>query len=95
VPGYEPVLDTRGRRTELFLALLDRVHFEPIATLAWTIAASGIRLDYRPRGMTMSAAREDVVAHPGWGSFCVWLTFRLDAANNPVFMSRPGHPDDG
>ncbi len=96
VPGYEPVLDTRGRRTELFLALLDRVHFEPVASLAWAFAATGVRLDFRPRGMQLGGSDNgNLDARPGWGSFRVWLSFRLDAANSPVIMSRPGHRDDG
>jgi hypothetical protein len=91
VPGYEPRLDQQGRRTELFLALLDRVQFEPIASMAWAIAATGVRLDFRPRQLDTS---QDVVARPGWGSLRVWLTFRIDATNAPVIMSRPGHHDD-
>jgi hypothetical protein len=86
VPGFDRKL--QFRRTELFLSLLDRVHFEPIASLAWAIAASGVRLDYTPSAMN----GPDTVARGGWGRFQVWLTFRLDAANAPVIMERPGRP---
>lgn len=87
VPGYEPKLELRGKRTELFLALLDRVHIEPIASLAWAVAATGVRLDYTPAAMN----GPNTLARGGWGRFQVWLSFRLDAANSPIIMERPGH----
>jgi hypothetical protein len=86
VPGFEPKLEMRGKRTELFLALLDHVHFEPIATLAWAIAATGVRLDYTPGAMSDGPN----YARGGWGRFQVYLSFRLDAANERVAMERPG-----
>jgi hypothetical protein len=88
VPGFERKLDMRGKRTELFLAMLDRVHFEPIASLAWAVARTGVRLDYTPAAIN----GPNTLAHGGWGHFQVWLSFRLDAANAPVFMERPGRP---
>ena len=87
VPGFEPKLEMRGKRTELFLALLDHVHFEPIATLAWAIAATGVRLDYTPGAMSDGPNSS---ARGGWGRFQVYLSFRLDAANERVAMERPG-----
>ena len=86
VPGYEPKLQMRGKRTELFLALLDRVHIEPVAALAWAVASTGVRLDYTPAAMN----GPNTYARGGWGRFQVWLSFRLDAANSPIFMERPG-----
>ena len=87
VPGFEPKLEMRGKRTELFLALLDHVHFEPIATLAWAIAATGVRLDYTPGAMSDGP---NSYGRGGWGRFQVYLSFRLDAANERVAMERPG-----
>ncbi len=86
VPGHEPTVEIRGRRTELVLSLLSRLDFEPLTSIAWAIASSGVRLDYAPR----SFAGESADARRGWGQLQVWLKFRLDAENAPVLLTRPG-----
>ncbi len=48
VPGFEPRLDLRGRRTELFLAMLDRLDLGPVNDVARFVASTGVRVDYTP-----------------------------------------------
>jgi hypothetical protein len=86
VPGYDPVVSTKGKRTELFLSFLDRIRFEPIASIAWALASTGVRVDYAPPRLEGDL----VQGQRGWGRFQVFLKFRIDAANGPVWMTRPG-----
>jgi hypothetical protein len=85
VPGYEPRYTARGKRTELALAFLDRLHAEPLATVAWWVARTGVRLDFTPPQL-------DPGQHPitgaGWGRFQVLVRWKLDATNAPVFAAR-------
>jgi len=72
VPGFEPRLSTRGKRTELFLRTLDRLGLEPFATAARYLAATGLRLDVAPP------------TRAGPAHFEVFLRLRLDAWGAPV-----------
>jgi hypothetical protein len=73
IPGREPVWDMRGRRTALFLALLDRLHVEPVSDAAWFVASTGVRLDYRPVERQIQ----------------VFVRWPLGAYSEPMFLSRP------
>lgn len=85
VPGFEPKLSTRGKRTELVVALLGRARVEPLASVMWALAATGLRVDFTPgsfdRGLSSGRG--------GWGHLQVLLRWRLDADNEPVRPVRP------
>jgi hypothetical protein len=84
VPGFEPKFSMSGRRTELALTYLDRIHLEPFATGAWWLVATGLRFDYTP-GTNGNALQN---AQGGRGRFQVLLRWRLDPANHPIFPVR-------
>jgi hypothetical protein len=85
VPGFEPQISMRGKRTELVLALLDRARIEPLATVVWTLAATGLRVDYTPAAFDSGAVS---YGHGGWGHLQILLRWRLDAENGPVWPER-------
>jgi hypothetical protein len=84
VPGIEI---SRGRpsKTELFVALLDRSHVEPIASIAWFFVATGLRFDWTPASMDQSFG----ATAGGWGNVFVRLRLRIDAFNRPTVAMRP------
>jgi hypothetical protein len=84
VPGMEPRFDARGKRTELVLLALDRAHVEPLASLAWALTATGLRLDYTPPQFAGGLA----TGHAGWGRMALLLRWRIDANNAPVWPVR-------
>ncbi len=83
VPGFEPRYG-RAHRSELFVLALTRAHVEPIATIAWALAATGLRFDWTP----VAFDGPNAGGH-GWGSVFLRLRLRLDAENVPVFVPRP------
>ncbi len=82
VPGHEPTYG-RAHRSELFVALLDRAHIEPLATIAWALVSTGLRLEYDPPAFDGEPAGR---AH--WGSVFVRMKVRIDAYDRPVFPKR-------
>jgi hypothetical protein len=86
VPGFEPRVSMRGRRTDLALALLDRARVEPLATVVWVMAATGLRFDYTPAVFDEGAGLS--TGHGGWGHLQVLLRWRLDAESAPVWPVR-------
>ncbi len=83
VPGFEQDAGWRGRRTELFVSLLTRAHVEPIASMAWALLATGLRLDWSPPIFDGNAGAR------GWGSVVVGLRLRIDAQGGVVVPPRP------
>jgi hypothetical protein len=84
VPGYEPQFSKRGLRTQLTLEALDALSLEPVATVAWWLAATGVRLDYTPAALDAAANGGGVgVAH-----FQVLLRWRIDAWGSPAWLQR-------
>jgi hypothetical protein len=83
VPGFEPTYH-RAHRSELFVLALTRAHVEPVATIAWALASTGLRLDWTPVAMDGPNS-----GGHGWGSVFLRLRLRLDADNVPVFLPRP------
>ncbi len=84
VPGYQPRFSTRGVRTRLTLEALDALRLEPVATVAWWLAATGVRLDYTPAALDAAANGGGVgVAH-----FQVLLRWRIDAWGSPAWIER-------
>lgn len=81
VPGFQPQVSMRGKRTELVLALLDHARIEPLATVVWMIAATGLRVDYTPAIFDQGGTS---YGHGGWGHLQVLLRWRIDAVNAPV-----------
>lgn len=86
VPGFE-LRPGRVHRSELFVLALDRAHVEPLASIAWALVSTGLRLDWTPAVLE----GPNVAAH-GWGTLELRLRFRLDATNHPVFPSRHAAP---
>jgi len=82
LPGEEPRFD-RATRTDLFLALVSRAGIEPLASVVWAFASTGLQVEYRPSWDGADGSGR------GWGSVLVRLRFRLDADNRPVFAARP------
>jgi hypothetical protein len=76
VPGFEPRWDLRGRRTELFLSLLDRMDLGTISSAARWIAATGVTVDYR------LPDREQVI------QVNVYMRWRIDAFGTPLAFAR-------
>jgi hypothetical protein len=83
VPGFEPGYG-RAHRSELFVLALTRAHVEPLATIAWALTATGLRLDWTP----VAFDGPNAGGH-GWGSVFLRLRLRIDAENVPVFVPRP------
>jgi hypothetical protein len=83
VPGFEPSY-SRPHRSELFVLALTRARVEPIATIAWALASTGLRLDWTPVAMDGPNS-----GGHGWGSVFLRLRLRLGADNLPVFGPRP------
>jgi hypothetical protein len=83
VPGFEP-RSLRAHRTELVVLALTRAHIEPLASIAWALTATGLRLDWTP----VAVDGRHSGGH-GWGSVFLRLRLRLDADNRPVFAPRP------
>jgi hypothetical protein len=76
VPGFEPRWDIRGRRTELFLSMLDRMDLGAISSTARWIAATGVTVDYR------LPDREQAL------QVNVYMRWRIDAFGAPVALAR-------
>ncbi len=76
VPGFEPRWDVRGRRTELFLSLLDRMDLGAISSTARWIAATGVTVDYR------LPDREQAI------QVDVYMRWRIDAFGTPLALAR-------
>src|SRR5512145_1677767 len=74
VPGYEPRFSSRGARTRLTLEALDALSLEPVATVAWWLAATGVRLDYTPAALDAAATGGVGASH-----FQVLVRWRMDA----------------
>ena len=84
VPGHEPKFSIRGARTQLTLQALDAARVEPVATVAWWLAATGVRLDYTPAAMDAAAnGGGQGVAH-----FQVLFRWRMDAFGGPAWLER-------
>jgi hypothetical protein len=79
VPGHAPRFT--DRRQELFLALLQRTPFRPIAVLASAIASTGLSVDFRPAKLDTGGLSH---GHEGWGKIFIEFRIRLDATNLPV-----------
>jgi hypothetical protein len=81
LPGSNPAYDTAGRRTELALAMLDRMELGAISSFARTAAVTGLRIDYRPPQIeALGGGRGG-----GYGKVKVVLRWRLDAFLTPVW----------
>ena len=83
VPGYDPQYSLVGARTRLTVQALDAVHFEPVATVVWWFAVTGVRLDYTPAALDAALNGGVGVAH-----IQVLLRWRIDAFCGPAWMKR-------
>jgi hypothetical protein len=84
VPGFEQRIDMRGKRTELFVAALERMDAGIVATVARSMAVAGVRLEYRPPQL-----QQALPGRPGAGRLELLVRWRLDAWNDPVWRA-PG-----
>ncbi len=87
VPGFGPAFG-KAHKSELFVALLDRAHIEPIATIAWMFVVTGLRVDWTPANMDTSLG----ATRGGWGNVFVRLRLRIDALNRVVIPERSRLP---
>ena len=83
IPGREQKFSMSGRRTELALTYLDRLHLEPFATVAWWLVASGVRLDY-----SLDQSSDPTHGKAARPRFQALLRWHLDALNRPVIPAR-------
>ena len=81
IPGFAPTFSTSGRRTALALSLLRRTRIEPLSSVAGLLAAAGLRFDYR-----LASAGTDSSERGRSPQFQVFLRWRLDALNRPVWL---------
>ncbi len=81
LPGANPSYDGAGRRTELALAVLDRMDLGALSAFARTAAVSGLRVDYRPPQLEALGGGKG----GGYGKVKVVLRWRLDAFLVPSF----------
>jgi hypothetical protein len=82
IPGQEVRFDTRGKRTEMALAALDRLQLGTLSTLARAANTAGVRVDYLPPQLdSLSAGRG------GFGKLAVGVRWRLDAFHGPVWIA--------
>ncbi|HSD19026.1 MAG TPA: hypothetical protein VLC54_03250 [Anaeromyxobacter sp.] len=82
VPGYEPRLSTRGKRTELAAHLLDRANLEPLASISHFLVVTGLRLDVTPAALDRSTLTN---GSAGRGHVQLMLRWRIDAFGKPVW----------
>jgi hypothetical protein len=82
VPGFEPRIDTRGKRTELFVSALERMDAGILATVARSMAVAGVRLEYKPPQL-----QQAVPGRPGAGRVELLVRWRLDAWHDPVWRT--------
>jgi len=81
IPGQEPRFDTRGKRTEMALAAIDRLQLGAISSLARAANTAGVRVDYVPPQLdAWSGGRGG-----GLGKLAVAVRWRLDAWHGPVW----------
>jgi hypothetical protein len=81
LPGSAPVYDVAGRRTELALAMLDRMELGAVSSFARTAAITGLRVDYRPPQIEAFGGGRG----GGYGKVKVVVRWRLDAFLTPVW----------
>jgi hypothetical protein len=81
LPGASPGQDLSGRRTELALAVIDRMNLGTVSSIARTAAVSGLRVDYRPPQIEALGGGKG----GGYGKVKVVLRWRLDAFLVPSF----------
>src|SRR5512136_3028214 len=48
VPGFEPRIDVRGKRTEFFVSTLERMDAGLVAVVARSMSTAGVRLEFSP-----------------------------------------------
>ncbi|HEX9308435.1 MAG TPA: hypothetical protein VF894_13140 [Anaeromyxobacter sp.] len=84
VPGFQPSFG-KAHKSELFVALLDRAHIEPLASIAWFFVETGLRVDWTPANLDTSFG----ATAGGWGNVFVRLRLRIDAWNRPAVPVRP------
>lgn len=87
VPGFGPSFG-KAHKSELFVALLDEAHIEPIASIAWIFVVTGLRVDWTPANMDPSLG----ATRGGWGNVFVRLRLRIDANNRVVIPERSRLP---
>jgi hypothetical protein len=82
IPGYEPRIDLRGKRTEFFVSTLERLDVGAVTSVARSIALSGVRLDYQP-----PQAQDPAPGRGGAGRFALMVRWRLDSWLAPVWAA--------
>jgi len=80
IPGREPQFDSRGKRTELALAAIDRLQAGTVSSLARAANTAGLRVDYLPPQLDGTNG-----GRGGFGKLSVGLRWRLDAWHGPVW----------
>jgi hypothetical protein len=84
VPGYDPQYSMRGLRTQATVQALDSLRLEPVATVVWWLAATGVRLDYTPAALDAAANGGGT----GVSHLEVLLRWRMDAFGGPAWLER-------
>ncbi len=81
IPGRDASFDTKGKRTELALAAIDRLRLGALSDVARAASVAGVRVDYVPPQLdAWSGGRGG-----GLGRLAVGLRWRLDAWHGPVW----------
>ena len=81
IPGRDASFDTKGKRTELALAAIDRLQLGAVSTVARAVNTAGVRVDYVPPQIdAWSGGRGG-----GFGKLAVAVRWRLDAWHGPVW----------
>lgn len=84
LPGHQPRFTAGNARTQLTLKALDAARLEPVATVAWWVAGTGLRFEY-------VSATTDAAAtggRLGLRHYQVVLGYRLDAFGDPESLRR-------
>jgi hypothetical protein len=81
IPGREQEFDTRGKRTELALAFIDRLQIGAVSGIARAVNTSGVRVDYQPPQLDSGSN-----GRGGYGKLNVGVRWRLDAWSGPVWL---------
>ena len=81
IPGNEPRFDSRGKRTEMALAAVDRLRLGAISTAARAANSAGVRIDYLPAQLDSQSA-----GRGGFGKLSVGFRWRLDAWHGPTWL---------
>ena len=84
LPGYKPRFTARTSRAQVTVKALDAAGLEPVASVAWWLAGTGLRFEYTSAAMDAAANGGTL----GLGYYQVVLGCRIDAFGGVALAQR-------